>query len=74
MSNVETNNMKVQTLQFFTLKIYLHRRRRPIELDGLTQDEVNNFNANATAKMFVKYGPVLIRTEAIDYVVITPSH
>lgn len=74
MSNAETNDMKVQTLQFFTLKIYLHRRKRPIELDGLTQDEVNNFNANATAKMFIKYGPVLIRTEAIDYVIIAPSH
>ena len=54
MANTETNDMKVQASQFFTLKIYLHRRRRPIELDGLTQDEVNNFNANATAKMFVK--------------------
>lgn len=74
MANTETNDMKVQASQFFTLKIYLHRRRRPIELDGLTQDEVNNFNTNATAKMFVKYGPVLIRAEAIDYVVITPSH
>ena len=74
MSNTETNDMKVQASQFFTLKIYLHRHRRPIELDGLTQDEVNNFNANATAKMFIKYGPVLIRTEAIDYVIITPSH
>ena len=74
MSNTETNDMKVQTSQFFTLKIYLHRRRRPIELNGLTQDEVNNFNANATAKMFIKYGPVLIRTDAIDYVVITLSH
>lgn len=74
MANTETNDMKAQVSQFFTLKIYLHRRRRPIELDGLTQDEVNNFNANATAKMFVKYGPVLIRTEAIDYVVIAASH
>lgn len=54
MVNTETNDMKVQASQFFTLKIYLHRRRRPIELDGLTQDEVNNFNANATAKMFIK--------------------
>lgn len=74
MRNTETNDMKVQTSQFFTLKIYLHRRRQPIELEGLTQDEVNNFNANATAKMFVKYGPVLIRSEVIDYVIITPSH
>ena len=74
MANTETNDMKVQASQFFTLKIYLHRRRRPIELDGLTQDEVYIFFENATAKMFVKYGPVLIRTEAIDYVVITPSH
>ena len=74
MANTETNDMKVQASQFFTLKIYLHRRRRPIELDGLTEDEENNYNANATAKMFVKYGPVLIRTEAIDYVVIAPSH
>ena len=74
MANTATNDMKVQASQFFTLKIYLHRRRRPIELDGLTEDEVNNFNANATAKMFIKYGPVLIRTEAIDYVIITPSH
>lgn len=74
MNNTETNDMKTQVSQFFTLKIYLHRRRRPIELDGLTQDEVNNFNANATAKMFIKYGPVLIRSEAIDYVIITVSH
>lgn len=74
MANTETNDMKVQASQFFTLKIYLHRRRQPIELEGLTQDEVNNFSANATAKMFVKYGPVIIRTEAIDYVIITPSH
>lgn len=74
MRNTETNDMKVQASQFFTLKIYLHRRRQPIELEGLTQDEVNNFNANATAKMFVKYGPVLIRSEVIDYVIITPSH
>lgn len=73
MANTETNDMKVQASQFFTLKIYLHQRRRPIELDGLTQDDVNNFNANATAKMFIKYGPVLIRTDAIDYAVITPS-
>lgn len=74
MANTETNDMKVQASQFFTLKIYLHRRRQPIELEGLTQDEVNNFNTNATAKMFVKYGPVIIRTEAIDYVIITLSH
>ena len=74
MDKTETNDMKLRTSQLFTLKIYLHQHRRPIELDGLTQDEVNNFNANATAKMFVKYGPVLIRSEAIDYVVITPSH
>lgn len=71
MANTEMNDMKVQTSQFFTLKIYLHKRRRPIELDGLTQDEVNNFNTNATAKMFIKYGPVLIRSEAIDYIVVT---
>lgn len=65
--------MKVQASQYFTLKIYLHRRRRPLELAGLTQEQVDNFNANATSKMFVKYGPVLIRGEAIDYIVVTPS-
>lgn len=63
-------NMKVKTVNSFTLKIYLHNRRRPIELEGLTESEANTFNVNATSKMFVKYGPVIIRTESIDYVVI----
>lgn len=64
-------NMKVNATQFYTLRIYLHRKRRPIILEGLTKEEVDNFNANATSKMFVKYGPVLVRSEAINYVVIS---
>lgn len=63
-------NMKVNATQFYTLRIYLHRKRRPIILEGLTKEEVDNFNTNATSKMFIKYGPVLIRSEAIDYVII----
>lgn len=64
-------NMKVNATQFYTLSIYLHRKRRPIILEGLTKEEVDNFNANATSKMFIKYGPVLVRSEAIDYVIIS---
>lgn len=64
-------NMKVNATQFYTLNIYLHRKHRPIILEGLTKEEVDNFNVNATSKMFIKYGPVLVRSEAIDYVIIS---
>lgn len=64
-------NMKINTTRLYTLKIYLHRKRRPIVLDGLTKDEVDNFNANVTSRMFIKYGPVLIKSDAIDYVIIS---
>lgn len=66
-------DMKINASNYYCAKVYLHKRRRPIMLDGLTKEQVDNFNANATSKMFVKYGPVLIKSEAIDYVIIVQS-
>lgn len=66
-------NMKTRINDSYDAKIYLQGRKRPIELTGLTKEEVNNFGSNAAAKMFVKYGPVCIRTESINYIIFTES-
>ena len=63
-------NMKIMSKQYFALKIYLHRKFRPIVIAGLTQDEVDDFNVNASSKMFVRYGPIFIRSENIDYIIV----
>lgn len=63
-------NMKIMYKQYFALKIYLHRKFRPIVITGLTQDEVDDFNANASSKMFVRYGPIFFRSENIDYIIV----
>lgn len=63
-------NMRVNASKLYTFKIYLNNRLRPLILEGLTEQEVNDFNSNATTKMFVKYGPLIIRSDAIDYIVV----
>lgn len=65
----ETIDMKIKP-NYYTIKIYLNTRKKPIILEGLTQDEIDNFAPNATSKMFIKYGPVIIRTENISHCVI----
>ena len=63
-------SMRVNTSKLYTFKIYLNNRLRPLILEGLTEQEVNDFNSNATTKMFVKYGPLIIRSDAIEYIVV----
>lgn len=63
-------SMRVKSSKLYTFKIYLNNKRRPLILEGLAEEEVNDFNSNATTKMFVKYGPLIIRSEAIKYIVI----
>lgn len=63
-------SMRVTSSKLYTFKIYLNNKRRPLILEGLTEKEVNDFNSNATTKMFVKYGPLIIRSEAIKYIII----
>lgn len=74
--NAETQgaqNMKTRVNNLYDAKIYLQGRMRPIELIRLTKEEVDNFASNAATKMFIKYGPVCIRTESISYVIFTES-
>ncbi len=63
-------SMRVNSSKLYTFKIYLNNKLRPLILEGLTEDEVNDFNSNATTKMFVKYGPLIIRSEAIEYIIV----
>lgn len=63
-------SMRVNLSELYTFKIYLNNKRRPLILEGLTEEEVNDFNSNATTKMFIKYGPLIIRSEAIKYIII----
>lgn len=63
-------DMRVNSSKLYTFKIYLNDKRRPLILEGLTEEEVNNFNSDATTKMFIKYGPVIIRSEAIKYIIV----
>ena len=67
----EETNMKISTNESYTMKFYLYNKRRPIILTGLTKEEVDNFNVNASSKMFIKYGPIIIRSECINYVIIS---
>lgn len=67
---MEMSEMKIKTNQSYSLKFYLHKKRKPIILTGLSKNDVDNFTTNASSKMFIKYGQVIIRTESIDYVVI----
>lgn len=62
--------MRVNSSKLYTFKIYLNNKRRPLILEGLTEEEVNDFNSNATTKMFIKYGPLIIRSEAIKYIIV----
>lgn len=63
-------NMRVNSSKLYTFKIYLNNKRRPLILEGLTEEEVNDFNSNATTKMFIKYGPLILRSEAIKYIIV----
>ena len=63
-------SMRVNSSKLYTFKIYLNNKRRPLVLEGLTKEEVNDFNSNATSKMFIKYGPLIIRSEAIKYIIV----
>ena len=63
-------DMQVNSSKLYTFKIYLNDKRRPLILEGLTEEEVNDFNSNATTKMFIRYGPVIIRSEAIKYIIV----
>lgn len=63
-------SMRVNSSKLYTFKIYLNNKRRPLILEGLTEEEVNDFNSNATTKMFIKYGPLIIRSEAIEYIIV----
>lgn len=62
--------MRVNSSKLYTFKFYLNNKRRPLILEGLTEEEVNDFNSNATTKMFIKYGPLIIRSDAIEYIVV----
>lgn len=62
--------MRVSSSKLYTFKIYLNDKRRPLILEGLTEEEVNDFNSNATTKMFIRYGPLIIRSEAIKYIIV----
>lgn len=64
------NDMKLKAEKYFTFKIYLHNKRLPIVLEGLTKQDVDEFNQLATSKMFIKYGPIIIRSDAIDYIIV----
>jgi len=63
-------SMRINSSKLYTFKIYLNNKCRPLILEGLTEQEVNDFNSNATSKMFVKYGPLIIRSEAIKYIIV----
>lgn len=63
-------SMRVNSSKLYTFKIYLNNKRRPLILEGLTEEEVNDFNSNATTKMFIRYGPLIIRSEAIKYIIV----
>lgn len=63
-------SMRVSSSKLYTFKIYLNDKRRPLILEGLTEEEVNDFNSNATTKMFIRYGPLIIRSEAIKYIIV----
>lgn len=63
-------SMRVNSSKLYTFKIYLNSKLRPLILEGLTEEEVNDFNSNATTKMFIKYGPLIIRSEAIKYIIV----
>lgn len=63
-------SMRVNSYKLYTFKIYLNNKRRPLILEGLTEEEVNDFNSNATSKMFIKYGPLILRSEAIKYIIV----
>lgn len=60
----------IEDRPYYTFKVYLHGRKQPLELIGLTMTDIDDFNSNCTSKMFVKYGPVIIKSESIDYVII----
>jgi len=62
--------MRINSSKLYTFKIYLNNKRLPLILEGLTEQEVNDFNSNATSKMFVKYGPLIIRSDAIEYIIV----
>lgn len=64
------DDMKVKVTQEYTAKFYLNSRKKPIVLTGLTKDELDNFSVQAQSKMFIKYGPIILRTDIIDYIVI----
>lgn len=63
-------NMKVKFEKDYTLKIYLQKRRKPIILTGLTKNDIDDFTIDITTKEFIKFKPIIIRTQSIDYVVI----
>lgn len=63
-------SMRINPSKLYTFKIYLNNQLCPLILEGLTEEEVNDFNSNATTKMFVKYGPLIIRSEAIKYIIV----